>query len=405
MIDYRRLGYVSEKQHTICELNGKQLIEHVITRDGFNDLYSILYQMRAPTHETKSELYKNSNPFFPHAILQELRPVIPQLDRGSHQLHQLKRRHFKSFRDSSKGTLLEARATFLYNNSCTVGLARVTEEDTNFFSNSDADEIYFVNEGSGIVQTIMGELEYKPHDYIFLPKSIPYRFKPTAPSYFLIVEGKKQTGIPKDFRNAQGQLKLDAPYNHRDFQVPTKLLFLEPNENPPIIVKRFDELTLHAHTDFPYQVVGWDGWYWPFTFPMANYQPKTSNVHLPPSVHTMFAGANFYIMNFVPRLLDYHPKAVPCPWPHSNIDCDELLFYVDGNFTSRRGIGQYSMSFHPGGIPHGPHPEKYEKSIGLSRIDELAIMVDTFEPLLVTKAALKFEDEAYPVSWDSKEFL
>lgn len=402
MIDYRQLGFISDKQHTICELNGKQLIEHVITRDGFNDLYSILYQLRAPTHETKSYFYQNTNPYFPHTCQsQEYSINTTAIDAKFAP----KRRHFKSFLNEMQGNLLQTRATFLYNASCTVGVANITEPDEHFFANADADEIYFVNEGQGIIETIMGVLEYNKHDYIFIPKSIPYRFKPNEPSYCLIVEGKKNAGIPKEFKNSQGQIKLDAPYNHRDFKEPKKLLVLSDTENPNIIIKRFDVLTAHEHTEFPYHVVGWDGWYWPFTFPIENYQPKTSNVHLPPSVHTMFAGFQFYIMNFVPRLLDYHPKAVPCPWPHSNIDCDELLFYVHGNFTSRKGIGQYSMSFHPGGIPHGPHPAKYEHSIGLQRTDELAIMVDTFEPLYPTEIALKFEDPVYPSSWATKEFL
>jgi len=393
MIDYRQLGFVSEKQHTICEQNGKQLIEHVITRDGFSDLYSILYQERAPTHETQSALYETKNPFFPGNLPKS----------GSDST--LKRRHFKSYFDVSKGNMLSARATFLYNQSCTVGLAHVTESDEVFFSNNDADELYFASEGSGVFQTVMGELPYNKHDYIFIPKSIPYRIFPSEHSYFLIVEGRKNFGIPKNFRNVQGQLTLEAPYNHRDFSAPKKLMTLDPKDNPPIIVKRANTLTIHQHTDFPYKVVGWDGWYWPFTFPIANYQPKTSNVHLPPTIHAMFSGAQFYIMNFVPRLVDYHPKAVPCPWPHSSIDCDEVLFYVEGNFTSRKGINQYSMSLHPSGVPHGPHPEKYENSIGLKHTSELAIMVDTFEPLFVAEAAHQFEDEKYTTSWDSKEFL
>lgn len=393
MIDYRKLGFVSEKQHTICELNGKQLIEHVITRDGFNDLYSILYQYRAPTHESKSAPYQNANPFFPTVQLEK------NLEGN------LTRRHFKSFYQSSKGTLLQARATFLHNQSCSVGLAHITQSDELFFSNNDADELFFASTGSGVFQTVMGTLPYNKHDYIFIPKSIPYRILPKDSSYFLIVEGKKNFGIPRQFRNIQGQLTLEAPYNHRDFSGPSQLLELAENENPPIVVKRLNTLTIHEHTDFPYKVVGWDGWYWPFTFPISHYQPKTSSVHLPPSIHAMFSAHQFYIMNFVPRLTDYHPKAVPCPWPHSSIDCDEVLFYVEGNFTSRKGIDQYSISLHPSGIPHGPHPEKYEKSIGLKHTSELAIMVDTFEPLFVTEAALQFEDQNYPTSWDTKEFL
>lgn len=391
MLDYRQLGFVSEKQHTICEYEGQMLVEHVITRDGFNDLYSILYQKRAPTHETKTEEYKQSNVFFPHAA---------KLDSK-----ELQRRHYQTQNYSKTGTTLQTRATLLFNSTCSVGVTTQTQNDDVFFCNSDADELYFISAGSGTLQTVMGELNYRKGDYLFIPKSIPYRFLTRTQNHMLVVEGTQNFGVPQEFKNTRGQIKLDAPYNHRDFRGPERLLSLNSGENPPIVVKRDNTLTKHEYTDFPYQVVGWDGWLWPFAFPVDAYQPKTSSVHLPPSVHTVFSGHRFYVMNFVPRLLDYHPKAVPCPWPHSNVDCDEVLFYVHGDFTSRKGISRHSISFHPGGIPHGPHPEKYERSVGVQRTDELAIMVDTFEPLCATEAARSMEDKNYHYTWDSKEFL
>ncbi|BBH54197.1 homogentisate 1,2-dioxygenase [Fluviispira sanaruensis] len=391
MIDYRKLGYISEKQHTFCEFEGKMVAEHVITRNGFNDNYSILYQKRAPTHEVNAEIYKSENPFF------------PSYNKLSN--NELKRRHFKTPNYSKEGNLLEARATLLVNNTCSVGILNQTKNDHFFFANADADELYFVTEGNGILQTVMGEIDYASGDYLFIPKAIPYRFLPSAKSNMFIVEGKNNFGIPKEFRLAQGQFKLDAPYNHRDFHAPSRLMELKCNENYPIIIKKDNVLTKHEYTDFPYKVVGWDGWYWPFSFSIHSYQPKTSSVHLPPTVHTAFSGDNFYIMNFVPRVLDYHPKAIPCPWPHSNIDCDEAIFYISGDFTSRKGISNYSISFHPSGIPHGPHPERYEQSIGAKRTEELAIMVDTFEPLFVTEAAAMLEDKKYHYTWDSHEHL
>lgn len=391
MIDYRRLGFVSSKQHTICEYDGKMLTEHVITRDGFNDHYSILYQKRAPTHEISTELYKHENPFFPN---------YNKVNNSD-----LKRRHFQTQLFQKEGILLDSRATLLVNNNCSVGIANISASDQSFFSNSDADELYFITEGNGIVQTVMGELNYKKGDYLFIPKSIPYRFLPVEKSKVFIVEGNKKFGIPFEFRLSLGQIKLDAPYNHRDFISPSRLMQIEENDNFPIIVKKDNQLTIHRYTDFPYKVVGWDGWYWPFLFSVYDYQPKTSSVHLPPTVHTVFSGENFYIMNFVPRVLDYHPKAVPCPWPHSNIDCDEVIFYVSGDFTSRKGISNYSISFHPSGIPHGPHPERYEQSIGAKNTQELAIMVDTFAPLHITEAGLLLEDRKYHYTWDSYEYL
>lgn len=391
MIDYRKLGFVSAKQHTICELDGKMLIEHVITRDGFNDHYSILYQKRAPTHEVNVEVYKTENPCFPTC--------------NKSNSPELKRRHFQTPMHKKEGTLLESRATLLFNASCSVGVANLTKSDSSFFSNADADELYFVSDGDGILQTVMGEIDYKQGDYLFIPKAIPYRFLPNTKTNVLIVEGTHKFGIPQEFKLPNGQIKLEAPYNHRDFQTPTRLLNLPENENYPIIVKRDQSLTKHEYTDFPYKVVGWDGWYWPFAFSVYNYQPKTSSVHLPPTVHTVFSASKFYVMNFVPRMLDYHPKAVPCPWPHSSIDCDEVIFYVSGDFTSRKGISNYSISFHPSGIPHGPHPERYEQSIGAKYTQELAIMVDTFEPLFVTEAAMILEDKKYHYTWDTPNHL
>jgi homogentisate 1,2-dioxygenase len=391
MIDYRKLGFVSTKQHTICEFEGKMLIEHVITRSGFSNQYSILYQKRAPTHEVNAEIFKHENPFFPSFKIKHK--------------HDLKRLHFQTGHYKNSGTMLESRAILLTNKSCSVGIVQISKNDKYFFSNADADEVFFIVEGDGILQTILGEIDYKKSDYLFIPKCIPYRFLPNNPSNMLIIEGNNNFDIPQEFKQNTGQIRLDAPYNHRDFKSPTRLPAIQDNENFPIIIKKDHQLSIHEYTDFPYKIVGWDGWYWPFCFSVNDYQPKTSSIHLPPTAHTLFSGENFYVMNFVPRILDYHPKAVPCPWPHSNIDCDEVIFYVSGDFTSRKGISNYSISYHPSGIPHGPHPERYEQSVGAKFTQELAIMVDTFEPLSITEAAMTLEDPKYHYTWNSHSHL
>ena len=391
MIDYRRLGSVSPKAHTKFEVEGKMVSEHVFTREGFSDLYSILYQRRAPTHETRSDVYVNKNPLFPH--------------KPSELTAELKRRHVKTFEHKAGGSLLENRATLFYNSDCTVGVAKPNRTSPEFFSNGDADELYFVAEGTGTLQTIFGELPYHPGDYLFIPKGVPYRFQFSELQNFFIVEGNREFGVPREFRQVQGQLKLDAPYAHRDFRSPEKLLTFTAQDNFPIVVQKGGKLTIHEYTEWPYQVLGWDGWVFPFAFPISAYQPKTSSVHLPPNIHTVFAARGFVMMNFVPRVLDYAPNAVPCPYPHSSVDCDEILFYVEGHFTSRKGISQYSISHHPGGIPHGPHPEMYEKSVGLRESNELAIMVDTFAPLIMTQAAQNLEDAKYHFSWDTADHL
>lgn len=391
MIDYRKLGQVSEKPHTVFEVDGKMLAEHVFTRDGFSDLYSILYQKRAPTHEVQVERLSLEGKGFPH------KPNNSEVE--------LKRRHIKTPLLKTGGEFLTSRKTLFFNDDCSVGVARPEKSCNEFFINGDADEIHFVAEGSGVLQTVFGEIDFAAGDYLAIPKGVAYRFRLNAPLYVLCVEGTKNFGIPREFRLPQGQLRLDAPYTHRDFRSPSRLLQLDHNENPAFIVKRNQQLTQHRYTEFPYQVVGWDGWCYPYAFSVHAYQPKTSSVHLPPSIHTCFSGQGLYIMNFVPRIVDYAKNAVPCPYPHSNVDCDEILFYVDGQFTSRKGIGQYSMSFHPGGIPHGPHPEMYEKSVGVRETNELAIMVDTFAPLKMTDAALAMEDSSYHYSWNTTEHL
>jgi homogentisate 1,2-dioxygenase len=391
MIDYRKLGVVSEKPHTVFEHEGKMVAEHVFTRDGFSDLYSILYQKRAPTHEVKVEAFESRNKVFPH-----------EKDDG---VELLKRRHLKTPKHPAGGTLLESRKTLFFNDDCTVGIARPDKQSDEFFINGDCDELYFVAEGSGVLQTIFGEIDFREGDYLFLPKAVACRFRFSHPLYLFIVEGTKEFGIPREFRLSQGQLRLDAPFTHRDFRSPSRLLNLPESENPPFVVKKLNRLSTHEYTEFPYNVIGWDGWCYPFAFSVHAYQPKTSSVHLPPTIHTVFSARGFYMMNFVPRILDYAKNAIPCPYPHSSVDCDEILFYVKGEFTSRKGIEQYSMSYHPCGIPHGPHPEKYEKSVGVRETNELAVMVDTFAPLKMTRAAASLEDDAYHYSWNTKEHL
>ena len=391
MIDYRRLGEVSKKPHTVFKVQGEMVAEHVFTREGFGDLYSILYQKRAPTHEAEAGPWSCGNSLFPSHVASGAVPLL--------------RRHFPTPKIAFGKNHLAGRVTLLANSECTVGMAKFTEQDDVFFSNGDADELFFVTEGSGTLQTMFGEIDYSPNDYLFLPKGTAYRFLGKGAQSLFVVEGSRKFGIPPSFRQPQGQLKLDAPYGHRDFRSPDRLSTSCYDLNLPIVVKKKGNLTCHKFTDWPYQVVGWDGWVFPFAFAVSAYQPKTSTHHLPPTSHCVFEASGFVIMNFVPRMVDYGEGAIPCPYPHTSVDCDEVLFYVDGNFTSRKAISQHSISFHPCGIPHGPHPEKYEESVGHKFTNELAVMVDTFSPLELTEAALKLDDGSYHYSWNEKKFL
>jgi homogentisate 1,2-dioxygenase len=235
-------------------------------------------------------------------------------------------------------------------------------------------------------------------------RNVPYRIVPDRPDAELLVfEGRSEVRIPKQFRNPVGQLTMDAPYSHRDFRIPQELLKYDAKKHGEapfkLVVKKEDVLTTHEHAHFPYDVVGWDGYVYPVAFSINDYQPKTGLIHLPPTIHLTFAGQGFIICSFVPRIVDYHEKAIPCPYGHASVHCDEIIFYDQGNFTSRRGMSSGSISLHPAGIPHGPHPGAYEASVGTQRTSELAVMCDTFKPLIPTTVAREIEDTEYHTTW------
>lgn len=397
MIHYARSGILSPRAHAELKVDGQLLAEHVFTREGFDGQYSILYQKRAPTHEAAVAELELGSGFRPASGGLPCRDLSPM------------RQHFRSsaLPFSRNAGYLANRVILLSNADCTVSLCHTDGPDERFFQNGDADEIIFVAEGGGTLETIFGELAYRKHDYVVVPRGVPYRLRfstSTQRHRLMVVEAFRGFRIPRVFLNEFGQLRLDAPYNERDFRWPRELLAAR-NYPPDIALCRNRTLSLHSYTEWPYQVVGWDGYVYPFALNVHDYKPKTSTYHLPPTAHCVFEARGFVMMNFVPRLVDYGEGAIPCPYPHSSIDCDEVLYYVDGDFTSRKGIEQYALSFHPAGIPHGPHPEKYEMSIGSRRTEELAIMVDTFSPLAVTEEGKQLRDAGYHYSWNTKEHL
>ena len=255
--------------------------------------------------------------------------------------------------------------------------------------------------GSGRLECPLGVLRFAANDYVYVPQGMPHRFVLDGPAHLLTIEACSPLRIPSQYRSDEGQISMYAPYTHRDFREPEW-----PEGGPEalgaprrLIVQSGGALTAFELSHDPFDVVGWDGQLWPFAFPILAFQPKTGLVHLPPTIHTTFAGAGYVVCSFVPRAVDFHERAIPCPYPHSSPDCDEILFYVDGNFISRKGVGPGSISLHPRGLPHGPHPGTYEASIGAKRTEELAVMVDTFKPLLPTAHAAAIEDEGYNLSW------
>ncbi len=388
MLERRILGEVPSKPHTVFRVKGKQGVEQVFTRDGFSGGFSIFYHPESPTAIKGFSLFKED---YNHLIGE---PVdykeIPNA-----------RRHFKTAALLSQSDYIASRTALLLNESCRVSTIRGTFEAWNYaFCNGQADELIFFQEGEGEIWTALGKLKFGPWDYVLIPRGISYVIQSTGHLEMFMMEGRPSLEVPSEFRNPFGQLKLEAPYTHRDIRSPQELLTKDEAENfKRILVLQNDVITEHIYSISPAYTVGWDGSVYPIAFNLKDYLPKTGKIHLPPNLHLTFRSSKFVVCSFVPRLVDYMEGAVPCPYPHSNHFCDEVLYYVSGNFTSRKGVGPKSISYHPGGVSHGPQPGQYEKSVGVERTNEVAVMIDTWEPLRITKHAMKVEDGSYSLSW------
>jgi len=384
MIHRVQRGQVPDKHHTAFRVDGELAFEHCFTRRGFDGAYTIMYHRRPP------HWVKRSSDEGPH-------PGAGEEARDG----AVRRRHFRPSELPRGGSPFMSRRQFLGNKDIGIWFASPDRDDDTLVANADGDEVTFVHEGSGRLESPLGVVRFEAGDYVYVPRALPHRFRLDGPAFLLVLETRSGVNVPKQFRNPSGQLTMDAPYNHRDFREP------EWPEGGPTTLDAPRQLRLLRHgrvtqmeiANDPFDVIGWDGTEWPFAFPIRAYQPKTGLVHLPPTTHITFAGPGYVICSFVPRVVDYHEQAIPCPYPHSSVDCDEFLFYVEGNFTSRKGISRASVTLHPVGLPHGPHPGRYEASIGTHRTDEIAVMVDTFSPLLPTGQALEVEDPTYNRSW------
>jgi homogentisate 1,2-dioxygenase len=396
VIHYQRIGSVPDKHHVTHYEDGKLLMEQCVTRVGFDGTYSILYYRTPPTDETAVE--KMTLPGYC-----PVEPVAEQL---------LHRRHIKTQNMAPCGDFLTARKIVLLNDDVRVGIVKVDQAAKNFFLNGDGDECWFAYTGGGVLESVYGNLPFRHRDYVIVPKGTPYRLHPEGgKGTFLLFESNSYIDLPKQFRNESGQITMDAPYCHRDFRYPTELLRYDKAQHGtgpfPLVVKHGHQLSVHNYKHFPWELAGWDGYTYPVAFNIHDYQPRTGIVHLPPTIHITFAGKGFIICSFVPRKVDYFDrdgvKAIPCPYGHASVDCDEILYYVDGNFTSRKGIESQSISLHPMGVPHGPHPGTYEKSVGHDRTSELAVMCDTFKPLRMTSVGDAVEDKDYHYTWVKRE--
>lgn len=392
MIHRYQLGNVPPKPHTTFYEDGKLLMEQCLTREGFEGPYSILYFRTPPTDET--QVKKMTVPGFC--------PFEPVEEQPLH------RRHIRTQDVATDGDFLTARRTLLFNNDVQIGVCKANQPARNFFSNSDGDECWFAYDCGGVLESVYGTLPFRKHDYLLIPKATPYRLHPeNHRGTFLTFEGSQFIDIPSQWRNRAGQITMYAPYSNRDFRGPQSLLRYDEAAHGkppfPVIIKRDNQLTAHLYEHFPYELAGWDGYVYPVAFNIHDYQPKTGQIHLPPTIHLTFAGNNFVICSFVPRKVDYHEKSIPCPYGHASPDCDEILYYVQGNFTSRKGIECESISLHPAGVPHGPHPGTYAKSVGTTETRELAVMCDTFKSLRLTKFADAVEDKDYHFTWVRRE--
>jgi homogentisate 1,2-dioxygenase len=361
--------------------DGALRFEECFTRDGFDGPYTIMYHLRRP-----------------HA--QRLAPAEHGwASSAAAPARALAKRHYKSGELRHRGgPAVDARVPLLFNADLVTGVAFPTADDPVYVVDADADQLVYVHRGGGTLRTQLGDLVFAQGDYVFVPRGMLHRFLLQGEQHWLWFELNGGLHVPKQWRNEVGQLRMDAPYCERDFKRP-QLRAPYDEELRELVVRRegrWHGFTLEAS---PFDVVGWDGAVYPWAFPIMAFQPRVSSVHLPPTWHGTFAARGALICSFVPRLLDFHPEAIPCPYPHSSTHCDEIIFYCDTNFSSRVGVGAGSISHHPMGIPHGPHPGAYERSIGATATSELAVMCDVFQPLHSTPAAREIEDAGYQDSF------
>jgi len=312
----------------------------------------------------------------------------------------LRHYHFKTKGLVQSGDAVSGRVTLLKNSDVSMAIAVPDQKMTYYYRNGQGDDLYFIHEGSGRIQTIFGELTYRPGDYVVIPRGTTYRFEAAEGiQRYLVIESASSIETPRRYRNEYGQLLEHAPMSERDIRRPERLETFTDRGKFEVRIKARDQISAYEFDFHPLDVVGWDGFLYPYIFNIEDFEPITGRIHMPPPTHQCFEGRNFVVCSFVPRMYDYHPLSIPVPYNHSNIDSDEVLYYVNGNFMSRRGIEVGSFTLHPSGIPHGPHPGATEASLGAKETKELAVMLDTFHPLHVTTDAEAYDDKSYPYSW------
>ncbi len=380
---YHQLGSIPEKRHIqFRKPNGELYYEQLFGTLGFDGMYSNMYHVHRPTQVKE---IKNQYSVAPK--------VVKANNMQSYRLY--------GFDVAPEKDYLESRKIVLTNSDCHITLAAPQNKTQDYFyKNTDSDELIFIHKGSGKLRTLLGNLDFSYGDYLLVPRGIIYKIDfDTEDNRLFIVESRRPIYTPKRYRNWFGQLLEHSPFCERDIRRPNELETHDQTGEFVIKVKKRDEIFDMVYATHPFDVVGYDGYNYPYAFSIHNFEPITGRIHQPPPVHQTFETDAFVVCSFVPRLYDYHPLSIPAPYNHSNIDSDEVLYYVDGDFMSRNDVKPGQISLHPAGIPHGPHPGAYERSIGKTETKELAVMVDTFKPLMVTEEALKVADEKYYQSW------
>ncbi|GAA3775381.1 homogentisate 1,2-dioxygenase [Corallibacter vietnamensis] len=383
---YHKLGNIPPKRHTqFRKPDGSLYSEQLFGTIGFDGMSTNSYHEHRPTQV--KEIKKQYS-------------VAPKIAKAN----SIQSYRLKGFQVPQENDYLESRKTVLTNSDCSIILAAPKQSTRDYFyKNTDADELIFIHKGTGKLRTMLGNLDFKYGDYLLVPRGIIYKIDfDTEDNRLFIVESKRPIYTPKRYRNWFGQLLEHSPFCERDLRRPEELETHNEKGDFLIKVKKQDDIFEMVYATHPFDVVGYDGYNYPYAFSIHDFEPITGRIHQPPPVHQTFETDAFVVCSFVPRLYDYHPESIPAPYNHSNIDSDEVLYYVDGDFMSRNDIDAGHISLHPAGIPHGPHPGAVERSLGKVKTDELAVMVDTFKPLQITEDALKIADEDYFKSWLDK---
>jgi len=379
---YHQLGQIPRKRHTVFRRpDGELYHEHLMGSRGFSGPATLMYHHRPPTSVLSTKLIRENK----YQADDDLT---------------LRMRHFRTAKLEPAASPTLNRTPLLFNRDCVMSLVAPKQADDFYYRNAEGDELVFVSEGAGVVETQLGELDYRSGDYVVVPRGLLHRWVPKeGPTRLLIIESGGMVHPPNRYCNERGQFLEHSPYCERDIRRPNRLPFHDETGEFRIVVKQYGALTEVTVDHHPLDVVGWDGYLYPWALSIHDFEPIVGALHQPPPVHQTFSSDGFVVCSFVPRLFDFHPDAVPVPYNHSNVESDEVLYYANNQFMSRKDIEYGSLTLHPGGLPHGPAPGRVEAALGKKRTDELAVMLDTFRPLKVARNVLSVEDPSYARSW------